>query len=227
MATLRNELKFHISKPSAILLEKRLRGILQKDFHTDDDYSYQIRSLYFDDVTDSSYFDKICGLKDREKFRIRYYNDDLGYIRLEKKSKIGSKTLKSSVLISEDVSKSLLAGSFVQEEGDGELLREFKHAIRHRLLRPVVFVDYRRTVFLYPAGNVRITIDRKLAAAPFRGKLLDTPFISYPVLSDAEVILEVKYDAFLPPFISQVLEDVPKVNQAISKYCKCRDLFLL
>ena len=34
-------------------------------------------------------------------------------------------------------------------------------------------------------------------------------------------ILEVKFDSFLPPFISELLYDIPKVNVAISKYCKC------
>ena len=85
----RSEIKFYISAASALLLEKRLFLVLQTDSHSFGDSGYNIRSLYFDDPFSVSYYEKLNGLKNRAKYRIRFYNESLDFIRLEKKEKIG------------------------------------------------------------------------------------------------------------------------------------------
>ena len=42
-----------------------------------------------------------------------------------------------------------------------------------------------------------------------------------PVLQPVQVILEVKFDDFLPGYLADALADIPKVNMAISKFAMC------
>jgi SPX domain protein involved in polyphosphate accumulation len=216
---LRNELKFSLSLPSALILEKRLSAVLSADTHTASNGAYQIRSLYFDDPHHAAFYDKLNGLEKREKFRIRFYNRDLSFIRLEKKEKRGNQSLKSGITVHRDLAEELITCGDLPRLAAFPL-NEMCHKIRSEAFRPLLFVDYTRKAFLYPAGNVRITLDSHLFASPFRSSLLDETG-RVPVLEQNEAILEVKFDSFLPPFISELLYDVPKINVAISKYCKC------
>lgn len=50
--------------------------------------SYRITSLYFDTPSDTALRQKLEGVDRREKFRLRYYGEDLSFIRLEKKFKM-------------------------------------------------------------------------------------------------------------------------------------------
>ena len=81
----RHEEKFFISTASARMLQGRLRAALGRDGHAGEDGRYFIRSLYFDDYQQSGLFDKIEGVEKREKYRIRFYDMDDRYIRLELK----------------------------------------------------------------------------------------------------------------------------------------------
>ena len=82
-------------------MDMRASMILQPDKHTNERGTYYIKSLYFDDYQDSCYWENEGGYNIRAKFRIRYYNDDTGCIRLEKKSKINGMTRKESCFITE------------------------------------------------------------------------------------------------------------------------------
>jgi hypothetical protein len=45
-----------------------------------------------------------------------------------------------------------------------------------------------------------------------------------PVLDKGQVILEVKFDDFLPGYLADALRDIPKANLAISKFALCMNL---
>ena len=97
----RHELKFSISYSEYIAMRKRLQNIMSSDPHTDSEGLYQIRSIYFDNSDDKALREKIDGIQKREKFRIRYYNDDFSFITLEKKMKINELCLKYDARITE------------------------------------------------------------------------------------------------------------------------------
>lgn len=222
MVTPRNELKYLISSASARLLESRLGAVLQKDRHTAAFGGYEIRSLYFDDPASSAFFDKVNGIEKRAKYRIRFYNQSLDFIRLEKKEKRGNLSVKSGLQISEKDASVILSSPEDIECAD-TLFSKLRDKRIHEHFQPLLFVDYTRKAYLHPAGNVRITLDSRLFASPFRGDLLDRAG-RVPALSPSETILEVKYDSFLPPYISAVLADIPKVQIAFSKFCKCHEI---
>ena len=86
MANPRNEIKFQINQQSAYLLDLRLKQILPGDKNSVEDNAYEITSLYFDDPSNFAYLDKINGINERVKYRLRYYNGNRDFIRLERKS---------------------------------------------------------------------------------------------------------------------------------------------
>ena len=87
----RHEWKHEISYGDLVSIRQRLRAVMQSDPNTIDG-KYLIRSLYFDNAYDKALREKIDGVNMREKFRIRYYNGDLSYMKLEKKSKGSSES---------------------------------------------------------------------------------------------------------------------------------------
>ena len=118
----RHEIKYIISLREAELLKYRLRALLRPDPHARTDGSYFIRSLYFDDTDYRAYHEKIAGVKERTKYRIRFYNMDDSRITLEKKSKDGDFSGKESVRISRELTEAFLTG--------GEALRDTEELAR-------------------------------------------------------------------------------------------------
>ena len=223
MAIPRNELKFYVNSAHSSLLFSRLSASMNMDRHTGAMGKYRIRSLYFEDPALSCYFDKLNGLENREKYRIRFYNSDLSYVRLEKKEKRGKMCLKTFEGISAEFAETLLSPD--PEPWGGELVDCFCRKIRYESFRPLFFVDYERSAFLHPAGNVRITLDRNITASSFVSSLTDD-CCPIPVLEPGTSVLEVKFDEYFPPYLSALLEDIPKLSASVSKFCLCaRALF--
>ena len=221
----RHEYKFLISRSAAELLRLRLPRIMARDPHAGPTGTYTIRSLYFDDLQDTAFFDKVSGVDNRVKYRIRYYNYDPTVLRLEKKEKRGHLTRKTGQRITAEEAAAL--GSRFREDlpermqGLCEELR-LKCASEH--LRPKVLVDYDRTAFVCPLGNTRITLDENLRTRPYCTDLLASSKAMQPVLEPDQVILEVKFDDFLPGYLSDALSDIPKASMAISKFALCMNL---
>ncbi len=221
----RNELKYLISEPDSRLLRARLSAVFAKDPHAQPDGSYLIRSLYFDDMQSSAFFDKIAGIADREKFRIRYYNGSPSFIQLEKKEKVGNMIRKTGERIPAGLAERIACGEGdLLLDSEKPLLREFALRVKNDRLKPILFVDYVCAAFFHPAGNLRITIDEALTASPFRFSLFDPATPAYPALERGRVILEVKYDDVLLPLARDLIADIPAESVAVSKYCKCVEL---
>lgn len=218
----RHELKHEINYADYLLLKNRLRKILPHDRHAGPDGEYLVRSLYFDDPFDKALTEKISGVNKREKFRIRCYNQDFSWIRLEKKSKRRGLSSKKSSRLTEDQVRSILDGEYgFLLKSDIFLLQEFYFNLQSRLLRPCVIVEYYREPFVFPAGNVRITLDRDIRTG---GKNID--FFAIDPLhiptDEAFAVLEVKYDQFLPEFIANAVQIGPRRSGAFSKYAHSR-----
>ncbi len=217
----RHEYKFLISSSAAELLKRRLPALMARDPYAGPTGQYTIRSLYFDDPHYSAFADKLSGIRDREKFRIRYYNYDTSAIRLEKKEKHGDLTKKTGDLITLADALHLQSRSGGPcPDSQGALVRELQAKIACGM-KPAVLVDYDRTPFVCPVGQTRITLDENLRTRPYDAGLLASGSAMIPVLETAEAVLEVKFNDFLPGYLAGALEDIPKVNMAISKYVLC------
>lgn len=215
----RHEIKFIISLFEAELLKRRLPTLLKPDPHARPDGGYFIRSVYFDDPDYSAYREKLDGVKERTKYRIRFYNMNDQVIYLEKKLKNGDMTGKESVRLSRRGAQAYLDGNEELRKLPG-LAGELGR-LRQGVWKPSAIVDYDRWAFTYPTGNVRVTIDMNVRTAPFQTDAFDDRLLTVPVLESGEAVLEVKYDAFLPAPVRELLMGVTKQRCAVSKYTLC------
>ncbi len=218
----RHEYKYLISKESASLLKARLPHIMQRDPHAGPFGQYTIRSLYFDDMSFSAFAEKVSGVDNRTKFRIRCYNYQTNLFKLEKKEKKGHLTRKTAQKITLDDVLQLQSNPRVRcPYTTSGLSEELRLLCSTKLSVPVVLVDYDRTPFISKYGNTRITIDENLRTIPHNRNILAPAHPAIPVLEPDQVILEVKFDDYLPGYLSECLSDIPKVPVAISKFAMC------
>lgn len=222
----RNELKYIISSNSANILKQKLKLLMNVDGNSkDSDGSYFIRSLYFDDGDSTAFYEKLDGVEYRKKYRIRIYNFDDNFIRLECKYKHSNMTSKDQVLIEKEICSRIVDGKVDDFRLDKDnLIRKF--LIDHKLkqLKPSVIVDYKRLAFTYPLSEVRITFDSKIKSGLYNYNLFDIDATTYSVIDDNQVVLEVKFNEFLPEPIAIILETVPTLRQAFSKFALCRSI---
>lgn len=223
MEKYRHEYKHYISIPDFITLSGKAGYIAAPDEHMKNG-SYFVRSLYFDNLQDKALREKLNGNCDREKFRIRFYDMDESFIRLEKKSKRSGLCLKRSAPITREKTEQLINGdySFLAEEND-PLLCELYAKMSGELLRPRLTVDYDRKAYVFPAGNVRVTFDCNIRSDENIAAFFDPAPAAFPVPSACSaVIMEVKYDEFLPQFIADILQLEGRQAGVFSKYASGR-----
>ena len=221
----RHELKFKISSSAADVLKQKLSLILDKDKNAYySDGSYLIRSLYFDDRDSSSYYEKMDGVLYRKKYRIRMYNDDDSFIRLEKKMKHNNFTAKEQMLISKDIYSKILNGKIDEISKPKGLLLEFINDYKTKGLIPSIIVEYHRLAFTYPISEVRITFDSNVQSGLYNYDLFDKKYPRFDVLEPGMQVLEVKFNEVLPLHIANILNDIPSAREAVSKFAICRSI---
>ena len=217
----RHEWKHEISLSDLLVIRQRLRAVARADRYALDG-SYRIRSLYFDNARDKALREKLDGVRNREKFRIRYYNDDLSMILLEKKSKADNLGSKARERLSLEEARAIARGDWDWMAHCGNPLTEELHRkMVTQGLRPKVIVEYRREPFLYDPGNVRVTLDYQLRTSPRCADFLSPDCVTIPA-GRAPIILEVKWDAFLPDIIRDAVQLDGRHTAAFSKYAACR-----
>lgn len=217
----RHEWKIEISAADLLALRSRLRVLMEPDEHAVNG-RYLIRSLYFDTPTDKALREKLDGVNRREKFRIRYYNGDTGFISLEKKSKLNGLSSKEAVQITAEQAQEIAAGNIPQiQEDSPPLLRELCVKMRTQGLRPKTVVDYTREPFVYRPGNVRVTFDYGIRTGLGCTDFLNPGLVTVPA-GDAPILMEVKWDAFLPDVIREAIQLTGRRSAAFSKYAQCR-----
>lgn len=200
------------------VLRMRLSAVMQPDSFTIDG-KYTIRSLYFDNLFDKALLEKLNGVNQREKFRIRYYNGDTSFIRLEKKSKFGGLSSKQSAPLTYEEADLLAHGTAVCDSKN-ELVNELAFKMSAQLLKPKTIVDYTREAFVFSAGNVRVTLDYNIRTGIDPAEFLDPNCVTVPTGDD--IILEVKWDEFLPAAIEQAVQLGSRQTSSFSKYAACR-----
>ena len=221
----RHELKFKISNSAAEVLKQKLSLILKKDKNAYySDGSYLIKSLYFDDLDSSSYYEKMDGVLYRKKYRIRIYNNNDEFIRLEKKMKHNTYTAKEQILISKDIYSKILNGKLDEIDSPTGLLEEFITNSKTKHLVPSVIVLYHRIAFTYPISEVRITFDSHIQSGLYNYDLFDKNVPMYNVSESGKQVLEVKFNEVLPLHIANILNDIPSCKEAVSKFAICRSI---
>ena len=222
---LRHEQKYFVSPGEYQILRRALDRVLQRDPNGDENNEYHIRSLYFDTMYNDAVIDKLDGVKERDKFRIRIYNFSDRLIRLECKTKVNQLISKRSQAIPKLLAEQLIAGDPAGlERTRSGLLRDMYREMVLDRLRPVVLVDYVREAYIHPAEEVRITFDKHLHTGLGSIDLFNPAVPTVPVFDNDDIIMEIKFNRVMPPYIRDLLCThvwAARVS-AISKYVWCR-----
>ncbi len=216
----RHELKYYISYADYLAIRQRVRPVMTLDRNTGTDGKYRIRNVYFDNYRDKALREKIDGLDRREKFRIRYYNNDLSFITLEKKMKVNGLCMKINAPLTLEECRKLLDGDTDWMMSSPEpLIQELYVKMKSELLVPRVIVSYTREPYVYAPGNVRVTFDSDIRTGLYNMQFLEPEAKNISAMEDAShMILEVKYDDFLPGIIEDIIQTDSCRQQAFSKY---------
>ena len=221
MTDYRHEWKIEVSQQDLFVLRQRLRCVLKPDAHARNG-RYMIRSLYFDTPEDKALREKLDGVSRREKFRIRYYNGDVSCIHLEKKSKLAGLGRKDTASLSAWQAQAIVEGKLLwMKDAPQPLVRELYGKMRAQRLKPKTIVDYTREPFVYAPGNVRVTLDYNIRTGLSCTDFLNAAVLSVPV-KQSPAILEVKWDAFLPDVVRDLVQLPGRRAGAFSKYAACR-----
>ena len=217
----RTEWKYLCSQRTGVILYERLRNALVPDSHADPDGTYQIHSLYFDDHLDSCAADNEAGIDTRAKYRIRSYGTNARSLHFEEKKKINGRTYKSHCSLSDEDAKLLVTGKMNELfwQTQDPLLKRFCIAGMTKNYEPKLFVSYKRAALVEPSLNVRVTFDSQISVAETGSKFDPADKRSlFPLFSDNNLILEVKFDDFLPGWIRQIIESEQILITSFSKY---------
>lgn len=198
--------------------------ILSPDPHGDQG-SYVITSLYYDDPKDTALYEKLDGLPEHSKFRIRTYDYSDSFIKLERKDKHGILTEKIDAPISR-TQIDLLNGTATPFDDFDNDAYELAVQIHSKGLQPKVAVRYRRDAFYHPGSDFRLTFDTELESiGPDPEALFNPDVRGFPVLDGNNVVMEIKYGAYIPNF-ARKLTNVNGRQLSVSKYALCREKYM-
>lgn len=222
----RHEIKYLINKQTKEILEHKLALLLDVDKNSyNEDNTYLIRSLYFDDLKNTAYYEKQDGVLYRKKYRIRIYNMQDNFIRLECKYKHNNMTSKESVLLTKEICSKIISGNIDDIDiSKNNLLRKFIIDMKLKHLRPSIIVDYKRLAYTYPVSEVRITFDSMIKSGVYNYDIFDNQKTYTSVIDDDYLVLEVKYNEILPEPIAIILSTISLNREAYSKFATCRNL---
>lgn len=220
----RHEEKYIIDYRQYVLLKQRIMRVLEPDPHGKDG-SYIITSLYYDDPLDHALYEKLDGLPEHSKFRVRTYDFSDRFIKLERKDKFGVLTEKQAATISREQ-----IGALIGEACDEPFSYEANQLavqMRAAAVRPAVIVRYKRDAFFHSGSDFRLTFDMDLEAiTPDPEALFSEQLRGIPMLEGNSVIMEIKYGDRIPAF-ARKLTDCACRQLSVSKYALCRECFTI
>ena len=218
----RHEEKYIIDYRQYAMLRQRAMALLTPDPHGNAG-SYVITSLYFDDHFDHALDEKLDGLPEHSKFRIRTYDCCDRVIKLERKDKHGILTQKQAANLARGQIALLDGVNSDLDAFDGKA-KELAAQIKRGDFRPVVAVRYCREAFFFAGSDLRLTFDTQLEAiAPDAEALFSYGVSGLPVLDGNSVIMEIKYGRYIPSFVRR-FTTVSSKQLSVSKYALCREI---
>lgn len=228
---MRSEIKYLVPTARLDELRDRLRPFLVADKHADGEQipSYTVRSVYYDTRSLRYYREKLSGIKNREKLRIRGYNAQTAGAKvfLEIKRRYERRVAKDRVLVPlADVPALLESGDIAQyftasDKAFVSAQKFFYHLRRHQLL-PTVLVTYDREPYLCPFdSSMRVTFDKNLRS--LLHPQIDDLYRDDKLLPalPGHFILEVKFNTRFPAWLRPIIMSFQLRQQSLSKYVIC------
>ena len=221
LKTFRHEYKYMISYDEMLKLRKKLNDLLEIDRSYD---GYMVRSLYFDSIDDNDYYDKLDGVMNRKKIRLRIYEAGSDLVKLELKGKYDYHQLKESLVINKRAAEEIIKGNYkILLNSDNEVAKKLYLILSQNSYKPKVIIEYNRIAYITSLGG-RITFDYDIRSSYQVDEFFDKDVNYVRIMDPKNVVLEVKFDRFLEPYISNVLNKVINNRESISKYLLGRNV---
>lgn len=223
-SVLRKEEKYLINLVDCRRYEDTLEKLMLQDKHNEGG-RYTVRSLYFDSLNDRDFVEKQQGLSVRKKIRLRIYDPNSLYASLEMKQKQGEQQMKRFLRIAREDAILMTQGIYTPLlKYDHPFARECYSLMNIEFYRPKTIVEYKRKAFVAKENRIRITLDSDIRATEGCMDLFAEHLSLYPVLDQAHIVMEIKYNGFLLNYIKDLVKDVNRSSLSVSKYCLGRSI---
>lgn len=215
----RHEYKYVIPYEDMLKLKLKLAAVLKADRSSE---GYLIRSLYFDSINDDDYYDKLGGEINRKKIRLRIYEPNPKFVKLEMKSKYDIHQLKRSVIIDRETAESIIDENYEVLLDYDEVAKEIYTILRSELYKPKAIIEYTRIAYESSAGT-RITFDLDIKKSDDFDNFFAEDINYYDLTNKTDVVMEIKFDRYLEPYIANILASYDHRLQSVSKYVMGRN----
>jgi len=233
MQSSRFELKYVIQERTAHALRDFLRSYLVVDEHADPSNrnQYPVHSVYCDNGNYALYCSTTHGLKNRFKLRARFYNERPNSpVFFEIKQRHTDVILKQRAAVRRHSVQNLLAGHWprpddlaVGAENNFGPLQHFTSLQSMLNASGKVLVSYMREAYVTPNDNsVRVTFDRELETAVYRGVFSMSAMAMRPVPLEG-VVLEIKFTDAFPIWLREMVRVFDLERRPFAKYVTCVD----
>ncbi len=219
---MREEKKFLISIEEFRRKSHFLNELMISDSHNGTN-GYMIRSLYFDTVYDDDFFEKLDGIENRRKIRLRCYDPNSDTAKLEIKQKQGAYQMKRSLTMKKEDAEKLIKGEYdVLLKYPEKFAKECYGIMQCKCYLPKTVVEYNRMAFIAKENRIRVTFDNNITATQSSFDMFSDKLILNPVMDKFNVVLEVKFNGFLLGYIREFINSINKSELSVSKYALAR-----
>ena len=219
LKTFRHEYKFVIPYEEMLTLRNKLDDLLTLD----QGGSYKVRSLYFDSYDEKDYFDKLNGEMIRKKIRLRIYDINSDKVKLEIKGKYDYHQLKESLIINRVDAERIINGEYnILLSYDNDLARRI-YLYLSEGYKPKVIIEYDRIAYI-TSTTTRLTFDFNIKRSNDYEKFFTNDINYLDIVDSKDVVLEIKFDRFLEPYIADILNSYNGRYQSVSKYMMGRNI---
>jgi hypothetical protein len=215
----RQEYKYYISQVEIDILRSSLKKFMKIDKNSDKlNSTYTVTSLYFDTPYENNLNEKVDGIINREKFRIRKYSKS-NTIKFESKKKSEAVIFKQSEKIDTNLSQKIINNNY--DFFDKKISKFLKNSfikLRSNGYKAKNIVEYDREAYYLPYGNIRITFDTNLRTYNTDINFNNISNSSISLFPKELNILEVKFSLPLPQHLKRILSNSIATRSAISKF---------
>lgn len=184
---------------------------------------YIVNSLYFDSPERHCYYEKLDGIKNRSKYRLRSYGEEFNFdgqrTFFEIKRKCDAVVIKDRIVTNRALFAALGFKKLLKDYPEHrDFIEELVYDFRVLRLQPIIFVQYKRKPYFSRYDkNFRITFDYDLQACKVNSIDSKPDFFSNVIPRLA--VMEVKFNGVLPDWFSSILRAHNLSRRSFSKYC--------
>lgn len=232
MRILRYEFKYYIDEEMYQRVMDTISHYLAPDPYAValPNYTYPVNSLYLDSPSKRYYEEKMAGIKNRHKIRMRcytpdFYSSDKYFIEVKKRDQSYIDKIRIK-MPAQDYTTYMRNDFFTCPDtylnGDPDnraIMEEILYHCNRHILTPTVFIKYEREA--YVANNedlVRVTFDRYVMSQRFYSHL-SKHLLDWSSVFPGKIIFEIKVRNFLPFWLHNLVKKFGFFYESISKYC--------